>query len=226
LKLVSATSRLAPSLIAGVERTGSNGFIFDCDGTLADSMPLHYQAWSKTLDAILGRPSDFTEELFYRLLGRPTREIVEQLNRDFGYNLQPEQLAHDKEVCFLAMLPQVQPVREVIEVLRHLGPDARIAVASNGPTDTVCQTLRHLGIRHGPGEIVRFVIGADQVNRGKPSPDLFLRAAELLGVPPERCLVLEDAEIGFRAAKAAGMTCLDVRPYCSNPLHAASPNPP
>lgn len=210
-----------PSLLSVVDRAACDGFIFDCDGTLADSMPLHYQAWSKSLREKLGRPSDFTEELFYRFGGMPARQIVERLNRDFGYNLPPEKTAHDKEMVFLELLPGIGPVREVVDVLRQLGPGAKVAVASGGLTDIVGQTLRHLGIGYGPGEIVKFVVGSDQVAHGKPSPELFLRAAGLLGVDPKRCLVFEDAEPGFLAAKAAGMAWIDVRPYRSG-LRAAA----
>src|SRR5271170_1245880 len=115
---MTTSSSPAPSLISVVDRAACDGFIFDCDGTLADSMPLHYQAWSQSLREKLGRPSDFTEEMFYRFGGMPARQIVERLNRDFGYNLPPEQTAHDKEQVFLELLPEIGPVPEVIEVLR------------------------------------------------------------------------------------------------------------
>jgi beta-phosphoglucomutase-like phosphatase (HAD superfamily) len=204
-----------PSLVSIVDRKAYEGYIFDCDGTLADSMPLHYQAWCQSLLEKLGRPSDFTEEMFYRFGGMPARQIVERLNHDFGYNLPPEKTAHEKEMVFLELLPRIGPVQEVIDVLYHLGPEAKIAVASGGLTDIVCQTLGHLGIKYGPGEIIQYVVGSDQVAHGKPNPELFLRAAELLGVDPKRCLVFEDAEPGFLAAKAAGMKWIDVRPYRS-----------
>src|ERR1700677_6562 len=96
-----------PSLLSVVDRAGCEGFIFDCDGTLADSMPLHYQAWCQSLLEKLGRPSDFTEEMFYRFGGMPARQIVERLNHDFGYNLPPEKTAHDKEMVFVAMLDRI-----------------------------------------------------------------------------------------------------------------------
>ncbi len=190
-----------------------DGFIFDCDGTLADTMPLHYQAWSETLALKLGRPSDFSEAMFYRFGGMPAREIVERLNRDFGYGLPPEQTAHDKEMRFMELLPGIGPIQEVIDVLNRLGPEAKVAVASGGLTGIVRETLQFLGLRVGPKEKIKFLVGSDQVLRGKPAPNLFFRAAELLGVDPKRCLVFEDAEPGFVAAKAAGMDYIDVRPF-------------
>jgi beta-phosphoglucomutase-like phosphatase (HAD superfamily) len=201
--------------------TKYDGYIFDCDGTLADTMPLHYQAWSETLALKLGRPSDFTESLFYRYGGMPARQIIERLNLEYGYKLAVEQTAHDKEMRFVELLPGIGPVQEVIDVLNRLGPDAKVAVASGGLTDIVTQTLQFLGMKIGPKEKIKFLVGSDQVAHGKPSPDLFLHAAALLGVEPRRCLVFEDAEPGFDAAKNAGMDYIDVRPFRANMPAAA-----
>lgn len=190
-----------------------DGYIFDCDGTLADTMPLHYQAWSETLDKKLGRPSDFTEKMFYSFGGMPARAIVERLNRDYGYGFAAEELAHEKEMRFLELLPGIGPVAEVIAVLKSLPADAKVAVASGGLTDIVLQTLHFLKLQVGPKERIKFLIGSDQVKHGKPDPELFLASAKLLGVDPKRCLVFEDATPGFQAAQAAGMDYIDVRPY-------------
>jgi beta-phosphoglucomutase-like phosphatase (HAD superfamily) len=198
-----------------------DGFIFDCDGTLADTMPLHYQAWNETLTRKLGRPSDFTESMFYRFGGMPARAIVQRLNRDFGYGLVPEDFAHAKEMRFVELLPGIGPVQEVVDVLNRLPPDAKVAVASGGLTEIVRETLKYLGMPIGPKEKIKFLVGSDQVLQGKPDPALFLRAAELLDVALTRCLVFEDAEPGFLAAKAAGMDYIDVRPFRAN-LHEAA----
>jgi beta-phosphoglucomutase-like phosphatase (HAD superfamily) len=194
----------------------SDGFIFDCDGTLADTMPLHYQAWSETLALKLGRPSDFTESLFYHYGGMPARQIIERLNLDYGYQLAVEQVAHEKEMRFVELLPGIGPVQEVIDVLNRLGPEAKVAVASGGLTDIVRKTLLFLGLSVGPKEKIKFLVGSDQVAHGKPNPELFLRAAKLLEVEPRRCLVFEDATPGFDAARAAGMDFIDVRPFRAN----------
>jgi len=201
--------------------TKYDGYIFDCDGTLADTMPLHYQAWKETLALKLGRPSDFTEGMFYRFGGMPARAIIERLNREFGYGLPVEQTAHDKEMRFVALLPGIGPVQEVVDVLNQLPADAKVAVASGGLTEIVRETLKFLHMPIGPEEKIKYLVGSDQVLKGKPDPELFLRAAELLGVDPRRCLVFEDAEPGFLAAKAAGMDFIDVRPYRAN-LHEAA----
>jgi beta-phosphoglucomutase-like phosphatase (HAD superfamily) len=122
---------------------------------------------------------------------------------------------------FVELLPGIGPVQEVIDVLNRLGPDAKVAVASGGLTDIVRDTLLFLKLPVGPKEKIKFLVGSDQVTHGKPDPELFLRAAELLGVEPKRCLVFEDAEPGFQAAKAAGMDYIDVRPFRANMSSAA-----
>ena len=204
------------------DRSAYDGYIFDCDGTLADSMPIHYRAWTESLTDKLGRPStEFTEELFYHFGGMPARAIVERLNQDFGWGLDPEKTAHEKEEHFLTMLNLIGPVPEVVEVLHSLGREGKIAVASGGLTFIVRDTLHFIGLEVGPGEYVKHLVGSDQVTHGKPNPELFLKAAGLLGVAPERCLVFEDAEPGFVAAKAAGMAFIDVRPYRANLRRAA-----
>jgi beta-phosphoglucomutase-like phosphatase (HAD superfamily) len=204
------------------DRAAYDGFIFDCDGTLADSMPIHYRAWTESLTDKLGRPSvEFTEELFYHFGGMPAREIVGRLNHDFGWTLDPEKTAHEKEDHFLTLLHLIGPIPETIEALHSLGREANVAVASGGLTFIVRDTLRFVGIEVGPQEFVKHLIGSDMVKHGKPNPELFLKAAEALGLPPARCLVFEDAEPGFAAARAAGMDHIDVRPYRANLRRAA-----
>jgi HAD superfamily hydrolase (TIGR01509 family) len=193
--------------------TKYDGYIFDCDGTIADTMPLHYQAWSETLDKKLGRPSDFTEKMFYSFGGMPARAIVERLNHDYGYGFPAEEFAHEKEMRFVELLPGIGPVPEVVAVLNTLPPDAKVAVASGGLSNIVLKTLHFLKLQVGPKEKIKFLVGSDQVKHGKPDPELFLAAAKLLDVEPKRCLVFEDALPGFQAAQAAGMDYIDVRPF-------------
>lgn len=211
-----------PDLAAAFNRADYDGYIFDCDGTLADSMPLHYRAWTESLAHKLGRPSsEFTEEIFYHFGGMPARHIVERLNADYGWGLPPEKTAHEKELDFIKLLPEIGPVPEVVALLNSLGKSAKVVVASGGLTGIVRDTLKHIGVEVGPDQVVKDVIGSDQIKRGKPHPDLFLHAAEVLGVPPARCLVFEDAQPGFQAATAAGMHYIDVRPFRAN-IHPAA----
>jgi HAD superfamily hydrolase (TIGR01509 family) len=197
------------------DRRAYDGFIFDCDGTLADSMPAHYRAWVETIERSLGRaPSEITPELFRGCGGLPASVIIERWNRDFGYGLPIEKTAQEKAEVFLRLISEVKPIPEAIAALKSLGPGAKIAVASSGLTRVIASILKQLGLSIGPVGEVQVLVCADQVARGKPEPDLFLRSAELLGVKPGRCLVFEDAESGFAAARAAGMDFIDVRPFC------------
>jgi len=173
-------------------------YIFDCDGTLADTMPLHYRAWIR---ALRERGADFPEDLFYQWGGKPTMKIVEELNALFGYSLTPAEVTHIKEQYYLQILDEVRPMEKVVEFARLQHGRVPLAVASGGHRDIVMAALEVIGIL----DVFDFVIGAEDYEHGKPAPDPFLLAARRLGVPPEECLVFEDTENGAKAAIAAGM---------------------
>ncbi len=179
-------------------------YLFDCDGTLADTMPLHYQAWRETLDP-LGCP--FPEELFYSLGGTPTDGVVEFLNHRNGIHLPPMETAIAKELRFMELIPQIGPVESVVAVARAAHERGLpMAVASGGFRRVVEEILTALAIRPW----FDAVVGGDEVPNGKPAPDTYLEAARQLGVDPARCLVFEDTRIGLDAAAAAGMAAVFV----------------
>lgn len=174
------------------------GYIFDCDGTVAHSMPIHYAAWRQTAEenGIL-----MTEELFYSLGGVPTTRIVEILNEKFGTNLDPEQVARRKEAVYLENMGNMQPIEEVAAFARKVAEFAKVSIASGGYLPVVLETLEAIGFK----DFFPVVVTTEQVSRGKPFPDIFLEAAKRMGVPPNECLVLEDSPAGIDAAKEAGM---------------------
>jgi HAD superfamily hydrolase (TIGR01509 family) len=174
------------------------GYIFDCDGTLAHSMPVHYAAWRQTTEEN-GVP--MSEELFYSLGGVPTTKIVEILNEKFGAGMDPEQIAKRKEEVYLENMDGMQPLEEVTAFARKVATFAKIAVASGGYLPVVLKTLEAIGFK----DFFPVIVTSEQVTRGKPFPDMFLEAAKRMGVPPNECLVLEDSPAGIEAAKAAGM---------------------
>ncbi|PTX99375.1 hypothetical protein DB346_16090 [Verrucomicrobia bacterium LW23] len=186
-----------------------DAFLFDCDGTLADSMPVHFKAWTSALEQLSGAPSKFEESFFYTLGGIPTRKIVEILNGKYGYSLDPEETAHIKELEFLQWLGDIKPIAATVELVKSMGKDVPKGVVSGGLSHIVGHTLDVLGIH----DYFQTVVTADMVEHGKPFPDMYLLAAEHLKAKPERCLVFEDAPPGFDAAKAAGMDFIDVIPY-------------
>lgn len=179
------------------------GVIFDCDGTLVDSMPVHYRAWEKVLE-IVNHPRLFSEEAFYDLGGVPTDRLVEILNERAGTAHDPEELSRLKEEIYLDLLPEVAPIEPVVRYARSLAEKRPISVASGGEAYVVDRALVGAGLR----DLFPVVVTADQVEHGKPAPDMFLLAAERMGVDPAGCLVLEDAELGRQAAVAAGMDCM------------------
>jgi len=174
------------------------GYIFDCDGTIADTMPLHYRAWSQTLQEFGGQ---FPEDLFYSWGGKPTHAIVEELNSLFGLCLDVEKTARRKEDHYLTLLDEVTPVQPVLDFARSLQGIAPMAIASGGHHELVDATLAALGI----AEMFNAVVCAEDYARGKPAPDAFLEAARQLGVPAPDCLVFEDSPLGIAAAESAGM---------------------
>jgi beta-phosphoglucomutase family hydrolase len=183
-----------------------DGAIFDCDGTLADTMPLHYRAWC---DCLAQRGASISEALFYELGGVPTEEIVRILNRRHGAGLDPTETAAAKEALYFTLLPGATPVEPVVALVREYHGRYPLAVASGGIRPLVDQTIAALGL----DGVFQAILTAEDVVRGKPEPDLFLLAAERIGVPPERCVVFEDSDLGLEAARRAGMFGVDVRPW-------------
>ncbi|MGB9690580.1 MAG: HAD family hydrolase [Candidatus Sumerlaeaceae bacterium] len=181
------------------------GLVFDCDGTIADTMPLHYKAWLHVLGSDAAK---FPEALFYELAGMPTLDIIHLLNERHGCRLDPETTRKRKSEHFLRMLPEVKPIEPVVRLIREHAGKLPMAVATSGTRSSCCKTLEALGLL----DVFRAIVTADDVERGKPAPDLFLTAAKRLGVDPSVCLAFEDADLGIEAARAAGMEVVDIRP--------------
>lgn len=176
------------------------GYIFDCDGTLVDTMPLHYRAWSAALQRN-GLKGELDEDLFYSLGGVPTRRVAELMGAHYGLPLDPERVFHEKEDIFLSMQGEMKVIQPVVDFARAVAQRAPVAVASGGPKPIVRRTLEVTGL----SELFPILVTPEDVVHGKPAPDMFLLAAAKMGVPPASCLVFEDADPGFRAAEAAGM---------------------
>lgn len=175
------------------------GYIFDCDGTLADSMPLHYRAWKRLVEE---HGLEFPEDLFYQLGGKPTEQILEQLRDEYGLRVvDVRQAAERKEEYYLEMIDEVKPIEAVVGIVRRWYGIKPLAVASGGFRRYVERTLDAIGIR----PLFNSVVCVEDYARGKPFPDPFLEAARRLNVPPQDCVVFEDSELGLQAAAAAGM---------------------
>jgi HAD superfamily hydrolase (TIGR01509 family) len=173
-------------------------YLFDCDGTLVDSMPLHFRAWSQAVEEQGGR---FPEDLFYAWAGIPLERNVSLLNETLGFSLPVAETARRKEELYYQFLPEVEPIPSVIEHVRKMAGRIPFAVVSGSPHASVARTLSLVGL----APLFPVIVGAEDYRQGKPHPEPFLRAAELVGVQPSRCLVFEDGEAGIESAKAAGM---------------------
>jgi beta-phosphoglucomutase-like phosphatase (HAD superfamily) len=181
------------------------GLIFDCDGTLADTMPLHWRAWQVVTQRY---KLHFPEDRFYALGGVPSRDILKMLSQEQGQDLDPIAASKEKEAAYLPYLSQVQEVEVVVNIAREHYGIIPMAVASGGIYPHINEVLTHLGIRH----LFQAVVTSEDVTRQKPAPDIFLEAARRLGVAPQFCRAYEDTELGLQAIRAAGMEAVDVRP--------------
>lgn len=178
--------------------------IFDCDGTLADTMPAHYLAWQEIL-----RPLgvEFPLDRFYAMGGMPTDRIVVELCGEAAKALDVDKLVRDKAAAFEKKIGEVQPIAKVVDVARAHRGKTPMAVASGGQRRTVELTLAQIGVR----DWFPVVVTAEDTHRHKPDPDVFLEAARRLGVDPAACIVYEDTDLGLEAARRAGMRSVDVR---------------
>ncbi len=178
-------------------------YLFDCDGTIVDSMPLHYVAWKTALDEW---HCPFPEELFYAWGGKPVDEIISTLNAMHGLSMPIEALGVRKEAMYFDKLADLKTIPEVLEHIDAQHGRIPFAVVSGGRRNSV---LRSLTVTHLLDKF-QTIVGAEDYTNSKPAPDAFLLAAERLGVPPEKCLVFEDTDLGIQAATAAGMASVRV----------------
>lgn len=183
------------------------GYIFDLDGTLIDTMPLHYRAWDAAMRSA-GLGETLSEDLFYSLGGVPTRRVAEIFGTHYALSLDADAVSHGKELLYLGMLAEVRLIEPVVAFARRIATTHPRAIATGGQRDVAIPALEAAGLR----SIFDIVITPADVSpgRGKPAPDMFLLAAQRMGVAAEKCLVFEDAEPGVQAALAAGMQVVRV----------------
>jgi len=178
--------------------------IFDCDGTLADTMPTHVKAWVASYKSF---GIDISEQPFFEMGGMNNQAIIETLNQKFGYTLDVATTEEAKESRYLSMIHTITEVKAVADIARAHQGEVPIAVASSGQGRVVQQTLTLLGLI----SLFDVIVTADDVTHAKPAPDIFLLAAERLGVAPADCIVYEDGDPGLEAARRANMRAVDVR---------------
>ena len=181
------------------------GVIFDMDGVLVDSYRAHFEAWRR-----MGaeRGLELTEPQFAATFGRTTRDIIQavwagQFADDEIPPRDARKEAHYREII-AADFPEMDGAGDLLAALRDAG--ATMAIGSSGPPENVAVVLKYLP--HADS-IIATVTGAE-VTHGKPEPEVFLTAAEKMGIPPARCAVVEDAPAGVEAARRAGMAAIAI----------------
>lgn len=180
------------------------GIIFDCDGTLVDTMPLHWKAWQTIAQR---HRFEFTEERFYALGGVPSRDILKLLGEEQRLVIDHLAVAKEKEAEYLPLIAEARPIHPVVSVARKNFGQIPMAVASGGSKHIIEKVLQHLCIR----QLFNAVVTNEDVQNQKPAPDIFLEAAKRIGISPEFCRAYEDTDLGMQAIRAAGMEAIDVR---------------
>lgn len=190
--------------------------IFDCDGTLADTMPAHNQAWQDTLAKY-----DVSCETSYldQCAGMPTEHIVEKINAEFGHTLPADAFCQQREMRALELLAQINPIEPVFTIAKEYHDRLPMAVVSGGSRKLVLATLASLNATH----LFAPIITADDPIPPKPSAEIFLHTAQLLKTRPQDCLVFEDGDAGITGAIAAGMEIIDVRDWNSQAIVFSNP---
>jgi HAD superfamily hydrolase (TIGR01509 family) len=180
------------------------GLIFDCDGTLVDSMPLHMRGWEHVITK-QGGIWDF--DFFFSRKGTPEERLVDLYNLHFGVMLNPQETVRSKHEFFKNFTVELKPIPEVIDVVERFSGKMPMAVASGGVMEIVSLELEALGIK----DSFKVILTADDHIKPKPAPDIFLEAARRLGIEPANCQVFEDGDLGLEAARLAGMLATDIR---------------
>ena len=186
------------------------GYIFDFDGTLVDTMPLHYAVWEKTLRAH-GFQEPFSWDYFISLGGLGLEDTVQHLNQIYGYNMDPYRVAVEKESFFMKSIGayDINVKKEIFKIAQNAHKNGiPISIGTGSPLKSVEPLLSKIDVEG----IFEIIVSRDQVTYGKPHPETFLTASQRMGVDPKDCLVYEDSPVGKQAAEAAGMHCVLLKP--------------
>ncbi|OPZ80340.1 MAG: Fructose-1-phosphate phosphatase YqaB [bacterium ADurb.Bin429] len=184
----------------------AKALIFDIDGTLVDTMEIHYQAWEALAQE---EGFHYPRELFYELAGVPTRKLIPLLNERLGLSLHVEDIQRRKEDLYLARMSEMKEIAPVADIARRYHGRLPMSLGTGGRRDIAKLTLASVGL----DRYFEIMVAMEDVEHHKPAPDTFLRCAELMGVAPEFCQVFEDGELGLEAARRAGMIATDIRDY-------------
>ncbi len=184
----------------------ARALVFDLDGTLADTMKYHVIAWIRT-GIHYNKP--ITEEMINQLNGTPTLQVVVELNRMYGWHLDPKEVKAYKDNEYqkiLKAIGRIQAIPEIYEVAKEARDKYPMCIGTGSTRPNAIRALRDMGVE----DWFEAVITADDIEHPKPHPDTFLRCAEIMGVEPSDCQVFEDGPMGLLAAERAGMIVTNV----------------
>ncbi len=181
----------------------AKGLIFDIDGTICDTMPVHFIAWRETAAE---QGIDFTPELFVEVTGIPALQTSQYLKAKFNLDFDEVAFTHLKELRYEQNMHKANPIWPVVKIIKEYKGKLPMACGTGGSQYLAWKTLEIAGVK----ECFEHVVAAEDVVNHKPFPDTFLKAAELIGVQPSDCEVYEDGQLGLDAAERAGMMWVDV----------------
>ena len=187
----------------------ARGLIFDIDGTLVDTMPIHFRAWQKVAEEY---GFEYPETLFYQLAGMPTAAIIRYINKHQVKKLNPEELVKAKNDAYLSLINNIRLIGPVFKIVEEYHGKLPMALGTGEYRKIALVNIRVTGLERYFDKLVT----ADDVTNSKPDPETFLKCAQLINVSPENCQVFEDGGAGLEAARRAGMIVTDVRPFLNN----------
>jgi beta-phosphoglucomutase len=180
--------------------------LFDMDGVIVDNNPFHKQAWVEFCKKYNWELSEENVEQY--IYGRTNKDALTFLLKREATKEDVDRYGEEKEALYREIYREhLQPVPGLLQFLQNLKKeDARLAVATNAPKSNIDYTLELAGVK----EYFNKIVDATYVSRGKPDPEIYLKAAELLGVKPEACIVVEDSLAGVQAGLNAGMKVIGI----------------